>query len=75
MTLFDAGAHDGEVAHLGADHGSETAERRAGRLILTGLALPAGIEEVQVRADGTGQLKVWLKEPERVPDLRANALG
>jgi hypothetical protein len=62
-SLFDAGAYDAEVARLGADHGWETAERRAGRLILTGLALPPGVEGVRVHAAGTGELVVWLEEP------------
>jgi hypothetical protein len=63
-TRFDAGAYDVEVARLGADHGWETAERRAGRLILTGLALPPGIEGVRAYASGTGELVVWLEEPD-----------
>lgn len=63
-TLFDAAAYDAEVARVGADHSWETAERRAGRLILTGLALPSGIEGVKVRADRSGKLEVWLEEPD-----------
>jgi hypothetical protein len=62
-TLFDAVDYDAEVARLGADHGWETAERRAGRLVLAGLALPAGIEGVKVDAVGDGELEVWLEEP------------
>jgi hypothetical protein len=60
--LFDAAAYDAEVARLGAERNWETAERRAGRLILSGLALPPGIEGVRVRA-GDGELEVWLEEP------------
>jgi hypothetical protein len=64
-TLFDAQAYDAEVARLGADHGWETAVRRAGRLILDSLALPSGIEGVRVRASGAGELEVWLEEPDK----------
>ena len=63
-TLFDAGAYDDEVARIGAEHGWETAERRAGRLILTGLALPPGIEGVRVHAADTGELEVWIEDPD-----------
>ncbi|WP_344618357.1 hypothetical protein [Dactylosporangium salmoneum] len=63
-TLFDAGAYDAEVARVGAEHGWETPERRAGRLILTGLALPPRIEGVKVHADGADELVVWLEEPD-----------
>ncbi|WP_238015838.1 hypothetical protein KZZ52_28380 [Dactylosporangium sp. AC04546] len=63
-TRFDAAAYDAEVARVGAEHSWETAERRAGRLILTGLALPPGIEGVRVRADRSGTLEVWLEEPD-----------
>jgi hypothetical protein len=62
-TLFDAGAYDAEVARFGADFGWETAERRAGRLILAGLALPPGIKGVKVQPVGIGELEVWLEEP------------
>jgi hypothetical protein len=62
-TLFDAAAYDAEVARIGADHGWETAERRVGRLVLTGLVLPTGIEGVRVNADRSGELEVWLEEP------------
>jgi hypothetical protein len=62
-TLFDAAAYDAEVARAGAEFSWETAERRAGRLILTGLALPPGIEGVEVRADRSGNLEVSLEEP------------
>ena len=63
-TLFDAAAYDAEVARIGAEHSWETAERRAGRLILTGFALPPGIEGVRVHADRSGKLEVWLEEPD-----------
>jgi hypothetical protein len=63
-TLFDAEAYDAEVARFGADYGWETAERRAGRLIIAGLALPSGLEGVRVRATDTGELEVWLEEPD-----------
>lgn len=62
-TLFDAAVYDAEVARIGAEHGWETAVRRAGRLILTGLALPSRIEGVRVHADRSGNLEVWLEEP------------
>ena len=62
-TLFDAAAYDAEVARVGAEYGWETVVRRVGRLILTGLALPPGIEGVRVTAIGTGELEVWLEEP------------
>ncbi len=55
MTLLDAGPLTAKWPASGPTHGSETAERPAWRLILTGLALPAGIEEVRVRADDTGR--------------------
>jgi hypothetical protein len=61
-TLFDAAAYDAEVARMGADHGWETPVRRAGRLILTGLALPPGIEGLRVCAGRRGVLEVWLVE-------------
>lgn len=63
-TLFDARAYDAEVARLDAEHGWETAVRRAGRLIFAGLALPPGIEGVRVRANGADELEVWLEEPD-----------
>jgi hypothetical protein len=62
-TLFDTAVYDAEVARVGAEYGWETAERRAGRLILTGLALPPGVEGVRVHADRCGDLEVWLEEP------------
>jgi hypothetical protein len=60
--VFDAAAYDAEVARIGADHSWETAERRAGRLILTDLALPPGVGAVKVRAADAGELVVWLEE-------------
>lgn len=38
--------------------------RRAGRLALTGLSLPAGIEGVRVHAGRDGTLDVLLEEPD-----------
>jgi len=63
-TVFDAAAYDAEVARAGAEYGWETAERRAGRLILTGLALPPGIVGVRASTDRAGRLEVWLEEPD-----------
>ncbi|GAA1552659.1 hypothetical protein GCM10009827_086720 [Dactylosporangium maewongense] len=62
--LFDAAAYDAEVARIEADRSWETAMHRAGRLILAGLALPSGIEGVRVGVIGTGELEVWLEEPD-----------
>jgi len=61
-TLFAAGDYDAEVARLDAERGWETAEHRAGRLILAGLALPAGLEGVRVGSVGDDELEVWLEE-------------
>ncbi len=63
--LFDAAAYDAEVARIGAERSWETAERRAGRILLTGLALPPGVEGVRVRAYRPGELEVWFEEPAR----------
>ncbi|MEV4134182.1 hypothetical protein AB0J72_18670 [Dactylosporangium sp. NPDC049742] len=62
--LFDAAAYDAEVARIEADRSWETAMHRAGRLILAGVALPSGVEGVWVRMIGTGELEVWLEEPD-----------
>ncbi|MBB4752090.1 hypothetical protein [Actinoplanes lobatus] len=63
-TLFDASSYDAEVARLGADYSWETAVRRAGRLMLTDLVLPPGVEAVRARANGADELEVWLEEPD-----------
>jgi hypothetical protein len=60
--LLNAAAYDAEVARVDADRGWETPVRRAGRLILSGLALPSGIEGLRVRADRSGTLEVTLAE-------------
>ncbi|MFC5005081.1 hypothetical protein ACFPIJ_45525 [Dactylosporangium cerinum] len=62
--LFDAVAYDAEVARAGAEHGWETAALRAGRLILTDLALPPGIEGVKVHSGHAGTIEVSLEEPD-----------
>jgi hypothetical protein len=62
--LFDTAAYDAEVARIGADRSWETATHRAGRLILAGLDLPSGVEGVRVAVIGTGELEVWLEEPD-----------
>ncbi|MDR6319051.1 hypothetical protein [Actinoplanes couchii] len=62
--VFDAGAYDAEVARFGVDHGWETPLRRAGRLILTDLPLPPGVVGVRVSERDTGELEVWLEEPD-----------
>ncbi|GAA3209614.1 hypothetical protein ACFO1B_51720 [Dactylosporangium siamense] len=62
--VFDAAAYDAEVARLEVDRGWEKAMHRAGRLILADLALPPGIEGVRVGVIGTGELEVWLEEPD-----------
>ncbi|GAA2363133.1 hypothetical protein Cme02nite_40950 [Catellatospora methionotrophica] len=62
--LFDAATYDAEAARIGADHRWETAERRAGRIILTGLALPSGIAGVRISVGRPGELDVWLEEPD-----------
>jgi hypothetical protein len=62
--LFDAAAYDAEVARIEADRSWETATHRAGRLILAGIDLPSGVEGVRVAVSGTGELEVWLEEPD-----------
>jgi hypothetical protein len=62
--LFDAAAYDAEVARIEADRSWETAMHRAGRLILAGVDLPSGLEGVRVAVIGTGELEVWLEEPD-----------
>jgi hypothetical protein len=62
--LFDAAVYDAEVARIEADRSWEAATHRAGRLILAGVALPSGVEAVRVAAIGTGELEVWLEEPD-----------
>lgn len=62
--LFDAAAYDAEVARIEADRGWETALHRAGRLILAGVDLPPRVVGVRVAAIGTGDLEVWLEEPD-----------
>jgi hypothetical protein len=62
--LFDAAAYDAEVARIEADRSWETATHRAGRLILAGVDLPSGVEGVRVAMTGTGELEVWLEEPD-----------
>jgi hypothetical protein len=62
--LFDAAVYDAEVARIEADRSWETVTHRAGRLVLAGVALPPGVEGVRVAVIGTGELKVWLEEPD-----------
>jgi hypothetical protein len=62
--LFDAAAYDAEVARIEADRSWETATHRAGRLILAGLDLPSGVEGTRVTMTDTGELEVWLEEPD-----------
>ncbi|WP_433042109.1 hypothetical protein [Dactylosporangium sp. CS-033363] len=62
--LFDATAYDAEVARLEADRSWETAVHRAGRLVLAGVVLPPGLEGLRVSLAGTGELSVWLEEPD-----------
>ncbi|MFF5229847.1 hypothetical protein [Dactylosporangium sp. NPDC000521] len=62
--VFDAAAYDTEVARIEADRSWETATHRAGRLILAGVDLPSGVEGVRVAVIGTGELEVWLEEPD-----------
>jgi hypothetical protein len=62
--LFDAAAYDAEVGRIEAGRGWETAMHRAGRLILAGVDLPSGVEGVRVAAIGTGEVEVWLEEPD-----------
>jgi hypothetical protein len=62
--LFGAAAYDAEVARIEADRSWETATHRAARLILAGVDLPPGVEGVRVTMTGTGELEVWLEEPD-----------
>jgi hypothetical protein len=62
--LFDAAAYDAEVARIEGDRSWETATHRAGRLVLAGVDLPSGVEGVRVAMTGTGELEVWLEEPD-----------
>jgi hypothetical protein len=62
--LFDAAAYDAEVARIEADRGWETPAHRAGRIVFAGVALPPGVEGVRVTVLDTGELEVWLEEPD-----------
>lgn len=64
VALFEAGAYDAEVARFAADHDWETWWFRAGRLILTDLALPPRFVGTKVHAEGTAELEVCLEEPD-----------
>ena len=59
---FDAEAYDAEVTRIAADHSWETTMHRAGRLILAGVDLPAGVGGVRVAVTGGGELEVWLEQ-------------